>query len=525
MTGKIYEEFYPKDKKGLDQKGLEQKGLNQKRRQPAKPAEQTVERAAERATRQTVNAQKRRSRGKAGTGGTRAKVFCVMLALVIVALGVWANTQMRSYEAFMLMRSAVAGQTFYKGISVDGVSLEGMTMNEAMEKLARNDEQESSDFNVVIASTDKMWRLTTNEVPLHRNTEATLKQAYSIGRYGTLEERYEAVRELRSKPVNLETSMWYDKTAVRNLTDSIAGSLTTPMRNATVTGFDFKSRTFVIEDASSGMVVNADTLYNNVVAALDMKEYGKTIEAIPEAVWPTVTRDNILASYGRVAGFTTRSSENENRNANITLATQSINGSVVQPGEIISFNEKTGQRTYAKGYREAGAISNGQLIDEVGGGVCQVSTTLFNALIRANMSIVMRNPHAWPVDYIEKGEDAMVNWPDKDLKMRNDTDEAFYVVGYFVNRNLTFEVYGKLMPNGAIIDLKSEVTKTTPPGETEYKRNTAIPAGHQNVTRQARTGYQVATSKVVYENGKIVSETPIYKSTYPMYSKVVEYNQ
>jgi vancomycin resistance protein YoaR len=270
--------------------------------------------------------------------------------------------------------------------------------------------------------------------------------------------------------------------------------------------------------------VDVEGLYAQVITALDTKDFGASIPVEVVHATPAVTRQQIERMYGRVAGFSTTTTTNANRNTNITLSTAAINGTVLQPGDTLSFNTLTGQRTPAKGYREAGAIQNGQLVEEVGGGVCQTSTTLFNALIRAGLDIVTRNPHAWPVDYINRGEDAMVNWPDKDLKMQNNTGGPIYIIGTFSNRNLTFDVYGKTLGEGIVIDLASKTTQTTQPSTPVYTQNAALAHGTEVITRKERTGYTVQTSKVVYKNGVEQSRTQIYKSEYKMYNRLVEYN-
>ncbi|MDR2657542.1 MAG: VanW family protein [Oscillospiraceae bacterium] len=450
--------------------------------------------------------------------------LCLILVGALAALAMWAQRQVKAYEAFQYMRSVVARSTFYDGITVDGVPLGGMTLEQAMERLAARDQQENESFEIFLTAGDARWRISSDEVALHRNTETLIRQAYTRGRTGTLEERYDEINAIAANGVAYESQMWYERSAVRELTDQVARRLTIEGHDAGVAEFNFNTRQFTFTDALAGQIVDADALFNQVTTALDSGNYGATIEVSITHVEPSITREQVQAMYGKVAGFTTSTSANENRNTNISLAARAINGTVLQPGDVFSFNDTTGQRTYAKGYREAGAIQNGVLVDDIGGGVCQVSTTLFNALVRSGLSISMRNPHAWPVDYVNRGEDAMVNWPDKDMRMKNTTDGPIYIIGSFANRTLTFEVYGRKLGDGITIDLYSQTTSTTPPAETVYTRNSSLAPGTEAVTRQGRTGYQVTTYKVTYQYGKEISREAFYKSEYRMYSKMVEYN-
>ncbi|GHU68559.1 exported protein [Clostridia bacterium] len=449
---------------------------------------------------------------------------CLILVGALAALAMWAQSQIKAYEAFQHMRSVVARSTFYDGIRVDGVSLGGLTLDQAVERLSARDQQENESFEIFLTAGDARWRISSEEVGLHRNTETLIRQAYTLGRTGTLEERYDQITTMASSGVDYESQMWYEKSAVRALTDTVAKRLTIEGHDAQVADFNFSTRQFTYTDALAGQVVDADALYNQVVGTLDSKNYGAIIEVAVMRVEPSITREQVQALYGKVSGFSTQTTASENRNTNIALAARAINGMTLQPGDIFSFNETTGQRTIAKGYREAGAIQNGVLVDDVGGGVCQVSTTAFNALVRSGLDIVMRNPHAWPVDYVNRGEDAMVNWPDKDLKMQNNTGGPIYIIGSYANRTLTFEVYGRKLGDGITIDLSSKTTASTPPAETAYTRNSSLAPGTETVTRQARTGYQVTTYKVTYQYGKEISREVFYKSDYRMYGKMVEYN-
>ena len=157
--------------------------------------------------------------------------------------------------------------------------------------------------------------------------------------------------------------------------------------------------------------------------------------------------------------------------------------------------------------------------------MCQTSSTLFNAVARANLEIVYRSPHAWPSSYVEKGMDATVNWPNLDFKFRNDTDWPIFIVAWYENREVTVEIYGMSLGEGITIDLESEVTKTIQaPEGIKYVQNTDLPAGTSQKTVSARKGYEVNTYKVWYQNGKEISRELLCTSTYKAYQETVEYN-
>ena len=199
---------------------------------------------------------------------------------------------------------------------------------------------------------------------------------------------------------------------------------------------------------------------------------------------------------------------------------------MVLPGETLSFNECTGQRTGAKGYREAGAIAGGVLVDDTGGGVCQTSSTLFNAVVRADLEIVERSAHSWPSTYVEKGEDATVNWPSLDFVFRNNGQFPVFVVAWYADQKVTVEIYGQMLPDGRAIDLESTVTKTMKPSDDIlYVEDESLPVGTTKAGRQKRTGYVVDTYKVYKDaQGNEIERKKLWTTTYRATQEEILFN-
>lgn len=440
-----------------------------------------------------------------------------------------------TYSNYKLYRRYMNTDTIYPGVYVDGVSVGEMTLDEAREAIAQATPSGSGEFFITVNVGNMSWSIDSGKVPLTRNVDEILAQAYALGRSNTtairgtritpFQERLNAAMDLRANPVNLGTSITYDKASIRELTDAIVQYVNRDPVDASVATFDFNTRGFTFNSESVGAYIDGDALYNQVISKLDSGERTATITVEPEVILASVTKTQLMNSFKLVSSYTTTTTSNSNRNTNIELSANAINGSVVMPGETFSFNEATGQRTAAKGYKEATAISGGQSVPEVGGGVCQTSSTLFNAAMRANMEIVERSPHAWPSTYVDKGLDATVNWPNLDFKFKNSSDWPIFIVAYYANKKVTVEIYGMSLGDGVTIDLESEVTKTVkPPSETKYVQNTSLPSGTQKTTIQARTGYEVNTYRVWYLNGEETSRELLCTSTYRMYQETVEYN-
>jgi len=438
--------------------------------------------------------------------------------------------------SYRQMRQYMAEDTIFPGVYVDGIHVGGMTVEEARQELDKQATQTMGGFTVTVNVGNKSWTIDSTQVPLKRNTERILAQAYACGRQNDLadtlaakqtplQSRYNAALKLRQSPVSLHTEMTYDQAKVRELTDSIAAYVNREAQDATVASFNFVSRTFTFTDESYGVYVDADELYRQVTAKLDARAYGSVLVFEPVVVTPRHTKVELMNNYKLLSSYTTETTSNKNRNTNIDLSAQAINGTTVMPGETFSFNAATGQRTAEKGYKPAAAIAGGQSFDEIGGGVCQTSGTLFNAVARADLEIVYRSPHAWPSTYVEKGMDATVNWPNLDFKFKNNKDTPIFIVSYYSDRKVTCEVYGLSLGSGVSIDLESAVIRTiSPPSGINYVLNESLEPGTSKETVKARTGYVVETYKIWYQNGQEVSRELLCTSNYKAYQRTIEYN-
>ena len=271
--------------------------------------------------------------------------------------------------------------------------------------------------------------------------------------------------------------------------------------------------------------LNPDLLYRRTAEMLDGGDYHGSLFMTPEKLLAEVTKTELMNSFGLISSYTTSTTSNKNRNTNISLSAQAINGTTVLPGETFSFNAATGERTAEKGYKPATAISGGATRDEIGGGVCQTSSTLFNAVARANLEIVDRSPHAWPSSYVEKGFDATVNWPDLDFKFKNNTDWPIFIIAAYANQKVSASVYGMSLGVDTSIDLESITTRTLPqPEGTNYVINTALNVGESKKTVTGRKGYVVETWKVWYQGKREVRRELLFTSTYKAYQETIEYN-
>ncbi len=469
----------------------------------------------------------------------RHRAEWLILALVCGALlclmCAYIASLYRAYEPFQQKKTIVGQNTIARGVLVDGLQVGGMSRAEAAAALKNQESASGGGLWLTVQVDNQAWVITPNELPLERNTQAVLETAYAVGRQGSpdtiasaytpFEYRYAHLCHTAEFPVRLTTSVTYSREKLWELVRIIENQVNRDAVDAQVATFDFSTRAFTFTEDRQGAKLDANELYRQIAAALDRKQYSGTISFSSVPVMPKVTRAELMNSFSRISMFTTATTSDADRNNNIALAAKAVSGTAVMPGETFSFNQATGQRTLEKGYRPAAANAGGTAVDEVGGGVCQVSSTLFNAAAMADMTILARSPHTWPSNYVEKGRDATVNWPNLDFSFRNDRETPVFIVAYYQQRQCTVEIYGASLGPGLSIELSTRLTsRVDPPSEPVYENNPLLPQGAMQEKKKARTGYVVETYKVYMRNGAEIRREWLCTSNYPMIQQVIEYN-
>ena len=213
---------------------------------------------------------------------------------------------------------------------------------------------------------------------------------------------------------------------------------------------------------------------------------------------------------------------NKGRTTNVLLATDFCNGVILMPGDVFSYNDTVGPRTYERGFKDATIYVGNSAEDGVGGGICQVTSTIYYAALRADLKIVERYAHSREVTYVPKGEDATVAWGSKDFKFENNTGFPMKVVTSHKSNNLTVKLYGTNLNNKTVKIETTVLSKT--PFEVVYKVDETLAPGTEKVDSNGYTGYQTESYRVVYIDGVEVSRTFENKSTYKKYDKVILHN-
>ena len=248
-----------------------------------------------------------------------------------------------------------------------------------------------------------------------------------------------------------------------------------------------------------------------------------TYEIPLKVLYPEVSNNDIgldafpdvLASYD-----TNYSSSNWNRSHNIEKASEKINGLVMMPGDEFSFNGVVGQRTAATGFAIAGVYVNGQVSNDYGGGICQVSSTLYNAVLRANLEVTERHNHQFKVAYCPIGTDATVSWGWPDFKFKNNRNYPIKLVVYNEGKNVYVNIYGLRQTDDYEVSIISSQTGTVP-YTTTYTTDSSLGSGNQKVVQSGSNGARSVTTKILYKDGVEVSRENISYDYYSPHNQVI----
>ena len=236
----------------------------------------------------------------------------------------------------------------------------------------------------------------------------------------------------------------------------------------------------------------------------------KTVNDLGEDAFP-----NVLGT------FTTRyDASNKNRSNNISLASEKIDGTVIMPGETFSYNQTVGKRTIDAGYKEAGAYAGGKVVQEVGGGICQVSSTLYNAVLYANLEIVDRSNHYFETSYVDPGRDATVSWGSVDFKFKNNRKYPIKIEAISKNGVTKMSIKGIKEEKEYEVIIQSKVTSIIQKN-VKYKEDNSLDSSVEQVEQEGHNGCTSKTYKILKLNGAIVSTEEISADYYHALDKIV----
>lgn len=437
----------------------------------------------------------------------RKQRICLMAVLLVVLMYVASHLALYRYV------SRYPKERICDNVFIHTVDVSGMTAKEAEAELKKHFAEDVK-AEVVLKADDKETKTTLKDLGLqYENEKGAVKEALSYGKKGSLLKRYREIRKLKKEKQVVDMKLKVDSNKTEKILKKQAVPLATHATDATIERVDGQ---FQIKDAKKGKTIDIKETIKLIERALNKKWNHKelTIKLLQKTEEPKVTTDDLKDIKDCLGTFSTDAGGGQ-RWKNLKNGASKISGTVLMPGESASVHDITAPYDKEHGYALAGSYENGKVVDSYGGGICQVSTTLYNAVLYAELKVTKRFPHSMAVAYVEPSRDAAIAGDFKDFCFQNSYKYPIYIEGGIDSSNqLTFSIYGKdTRPKGRKIRFESETISTQEPGAT-YQANSDAAIGSIVAVGGAHTGRTARLWKIVTKDGKQVSRKVINNSTY-----------
>lgn len=428
-------------------------------------------------------------------------------------IGLLGNVTAAIAISLMMAVPAWAGETVIpEGVFVGEFSLGGKTKSQAQKEIQTYVDS-LADRKIVLEIEGKTVETTGAVLGFSWNNPEVMDEADAAGTEGNLIQQYMARMDLKKEPLKLELETGVDAGRIKVFAEEQCQELMAEPVDAAITR---ENGAFQITPGQAGMMVDAEA----TKAVLDqaLAAGGSEIEAaaVVTKKEPEITEEDLASIQDVLGTFSTSfNSGNASRAGNLRNGAGKINGQVVMPGETFSGYECLSPFTVANGYYAAASYENGRVVDSIGGGVCQLSTTLYQAALRAELEIVQRQNHSMIVTYVEPSMDAAIAGTVKDLKFTNNYSTPIYVEGYTQGRTLTFTIYGKeTRPANREVRFVSETLRRVDPGQPEQRLDSSMQPGSSRQIQSAHVGIQSRLWKVVTVDGVETERTVLHTDNY-----------
>ncbi len=435
--------------------------------------------------------------------------------MIIIGGAILSGLLLCILVSYFVLRSKVnkvPSNVICDNIYIGNIDVSGMKDEEA-KKVLQDQVAEYQQMTVTLTVDDQSVEVTLQELGFDMVApEEAVKQAVSYAKNGSIVKRYRMMQKLKDGKKLYTVTYAVDKQTIEQ---TLAEKITHMENEAKDASIVRENGQFVIADEVKGISIDIDASTKTIenyfnhewnqasgIIALDVKE-GE----------PKITRADLETIEDVLGTFTTHCGTGGGRVQNIVTGTAHINGALLMPGDEYSANAAMEPYTEENGFAEAGSYENGKVVQSMGGGICQVSSTLYNAIILSEVEIVERAAHSMLVGYVKPSMDAAIAGDFKDLKFKNNKETPIYIEGYVKDGYVTFTIYGKeTRPANREVKFESEVISSTPAGKkfeaTEDKIGTL---------KQASSGYAGTKAKlwkVIYEDGVEVERVVANNSSY-----------
>ncbi len=439
---------------------------------------------------------------------------CIIGSLAVVGLFTAGFAVNQAYA------EAKQGDKILDNIYIGEVAVGGMSGDEAKQAVdAYVDEVKNTKFTLSV--NDKSITATAGQLGVEWENTGVVEEAVMIGKSGSLITRYKDKKDLEHEPKKLELTFGTDEADIKKYLTANAKKVN---QEAVDGGLVRENGSFTITGGKEGIAVNveqsAKTIASYISDEWDTKEASVALSA--DVVQPRGSKEQLSKVKDVLGTFSTDySSSSSGRAMNVSNGCSLINGTLLYPGDVFSVYETVSPFDAEHGYALAGSYENGTVVETYGGGICQVSTTLYNAVIRAELKITERYAHSMIVNYVKPSMDAAIAGTIKDLKFENNTDAPIYIEGVTGGGVITFTVYGEetRSPNREVI-FESEIVSENNPS-TQIQGSASYNVGYVSVQQSAHVGKVARLWKIVKENGEEKSREEFNNSNYRASPKII----
>lgn len=430
---------------------------------------------------------------------------------------------------FFVLENKFPSNTLSRGTTINGINVGGLSFKEAENIIATTFGNKAESFNLTIKYKDKSWSFGKEDFKVNSQIHTIIEEAAKREAIADNKELAQnTLAEFEKQGVKINVAFNYIFVGLDDKINEILKEIEIEPVNSELSFTPSGTKNFIITHDKPGLRVNKEKLYADI-----NQQFIKTnnveveIETVEEVA--SVTYEANLAQTNLISSFKTNVADSTGaRKSNVKLALEKFNGMVIMPGEEVSFNKITGPHTTENGYKVATVIYNGQFVDGVGGGICQASTTLYNALLKANVEIQSVSKHTLPVKYVPLALDAMVSEYIADLKFKNVNEYPLYIKTSSDSNSVGVEIYSHALKDGLEIKTRAEVIKTIPHlGDTikpdtkgEYSDKVLF-KGEQFRLTWPREGYEAKAYLDYYQNGKLIEEKEIRHEVYQPQAGIV----
>ncbi|RKD29447.1 VanW family protein [Lacrimispora algidixylanolytica] len=435
-------------------------------------------------------------RGKKRRRGPQYDITKVLLGIIIAVIsviGVMAAVKLvgsGKAKETEVISSTVQQTELKKDVKIEDVSITGMSREEARDAI-----EKKYQWQINITYKDDEYKFKNL---LDKKVDALLEEIYTKDP----KESYTLSLDGMEEDVKAEVKAIAEKWDVQ-------------AKNGSISGFDKKTGEFTYAGEQNGVVIDQDKLTADLLAQLKTKNFQAVIPATGKEVAPKITEAQAKKLYKTIGTYGTTTTSNSERNKNIELASNALDGLILKPGEEFSFNKATGERSSAKGYRPAGAYLNGVLVEEPGGGVCQVSSTLYNAVVFSGLTTTERHAHSYEPSYVTPGEDAMVSFGGPDMKFVNSSSSAIAIRASFSKQKLKISIVGiPILEDGITYSMSSKKTAELDAPAPNYEEDQTLQPNEQKIVKAETKGSRWVTNLVKKKDGVVTSDEFFHNSTY-----------